>query len=132
MAWRRQVPLLMAEQGTHTTVCTALGLPGADSLDLREWKTQIADRWDAICADPVSFPFILDSVKCPLASCHPRSSSTLRLLRLIASTIRRFSCIPAGTASRQSNGRVAPLAYVLSSLRVWRRIVACTQGSCVR
>ena len=43
----------MAEQGTHTTVCTALGLPGADSLDLREWKTQIADRWDAISAYPV-------------------------------------------------------------------------------
>lgn len=48
-----QVPLLMAEQGTHTTLCTALGLPGADTLDLREWKTQIADRWDAIRADPV-------------------------------------------------------------------------------
>ena len=48
-----QVPLLMAEQGTHTTVCTALGLAGAPGLDLREWKTQIADRWDAICADPV-------------------------------------------------------------------------------
>jgi hypothetical protein len=46
----------MAEQGTHTTVCTALGLPGADRLDLREWKTQIADRWDAICADPVRHP----------------------------------------------------------------------------
>ena len=53
---KRQVPLLMAEQGTHTTVCTALGLPGADSLDLREWKTQIADRWDRICADPVRRP----------------------------------------------------------------------------
>ncbi len=53
---RGQVPLLMAEQGTHTTVCTALGLPGADRLDLREWKTQIADRWDAICADPVRHP----------------------------------------------------------------------------
>ena len=49
----RQVPLLMAEQGSHTTLCSALGLAGADCLDLREWKTQIADRWDAISADPV-------------------------------------------------------------------------------
>ena len=28
-----QVPVLMAEQATHTTVCTALGLSGADTLD---------------------------------------------------------------------------------------------------
>jgi len=53
-----QVPLLMVEQGTHTTVCTTLGLAGADSLDLREWKTQIADRWDAISADPVSARYL--------------------------------------------------------------------------
>lgn len=50
--WR--VPLLMAEQGAHQTICSALGLEGADGIDLREWKADIADRWDTVTADPVS------------------------------------------------------------------------------
>ena len=48
-----QVPLLMAEQGAHTTICAALGLTGADAIDLRDWKNDIADRWDTVTADPV-------------------------------------------------------------------------------
>ena len=49
--WR--VPLLMAEQGAHVTICKALGLEGAEAIDLREWEADIADRWDAISAEPV-------------------------------------------------------------------------------
>ena len=49
-----QVPLLMAEQGAHQTICAALGMAGADAIDLRDWKADIADRWDAVTADPVS------------------------------------------------------------------------------
>ena len=61
--WR--VPLLMAEQDAHRTVCTALALDGADQIDLREWKAGIADRWDTITAQPVGF--ILPSVHVGMA-----------------------------------------------------------------
>jgi len=46
--WR--VPLLMQAQGAHETVCRVLGLGAQVSgrLDMRRWKADIADRWDAL------------------------------------------------------------------------------------
>lgn len=46
--WR--VPLLMQEQKAHETVCRVLGLGSEVSgrLDTRRWKSDIADRWDAL------------------------------------------------------------------------------------
>ena len=55
--WR--VPLLMQEQGAHETVCRVLGLGEAVSgrLDMRRWKADIADRWDAL-KEPVRIALI--------------------------------------------------------------------------
>ena len=44
--WR--VPLMLEEQQAHFTVCDILGLKGAASIDLREWKLLLADRWDSL------------------------------------------------------------------------------------
>jgi CTP synthase len=55
--WR--VPLLMQEQKAHETVCRVLGLGEAVSgrLDMRRWKGEIADRWDAL-KEPVRIALI--------------------------------------------------------------------------
>jgi CTP synthase len=44
------VPLLLTAQGAHTAVCAHLGLAGAAAMDLTPWRTQLAERWDALGA----------------------------------------------------------------------------------
>eukprot|EP00887_Chlorella_sp_A99_P007532 scaffold2.g7532.t1 len=44
--WR--VPLMMAAQGAHETICRILGLRGAAAINLQQWKTQLADKWDGL------------------------------------------------------------------------------------
>lgn len=41
-----QVPLVMADQNAHHTVCDHLKLTQAQPLNVTEWKTHLADRWD--------------------------------------------------------------------------------------
>lgn len=41
-----QVPLVMADQNAHNTVCDHLKLTQAQPLNVTEWKTHLADRWD--------------------------------------------------------------------------------------
>lgn len=40
------VPLIMQEQDAHVNICKHLQLPGAENLDLKAWRTQLAERWD--------------------------------------------------------------------------------------
>ena len=42
------VPLMMQQQGVHTTVCAALGLPNAHKIDMSRWKQRLADKWDTL------------------------------------------------------------------------------------
>ena len=44
--WR--VPLMLQAQGAHETVCRILGLRGASSINLTQWRTQLADKWDSL------------------------------------------------------------------------------------
>ncbi len=36
----------MQEQDAHVNICKHLQLPGAENLDLKAWRTQLAERWD--------------------------------------------------------------------------------------
>lgn len=42
--WR--VPLMMMDQGAHSTICRILGLAGSDKINMSMWRSGIADRWD--------------------------------------------------------------------------------------
>lgn len=42
-----QVPLMMMQQRAHVTACNVLGLQGYNSIDMRRWQRDLADRWDA-------------------------------------------------------------------------------------
>ncbi|KFM28906.1 CTP synthase 2 [Auxenochlorella protothecoides] len=45
--WR--VPLMLQDQGAHTTICSVLGLgASAPKIDMQRWKTGIADKWDSL------------------------------------------------------------------------------------
>lgn len=45
--WR--VPLMLQDQGAHTTICSVLGLgASAPKIDMLRWKTGIADKWDSL------------------------------------------------------------------------------------
>lgn len=46
--WLLQVPLVMAQQQAHETVCQALQITKAGPLNLVEWKDNLADRWDGL------------------------------------------------------------------------------------
>jgi len=41
-----QVPIVMADQNAHNTICDHLQLAHAKPLNLMEWKAHLADRWD--------------------------------------------------------------------------------------
>lgn len=43
-----QVPIVMANQNAHHTVCDHLKLTQAQPLALGEWKVNLADRWDSL------------------------------------------------------------------------------------
>jgi len=54
--WR--VPLLMQSQNAHHTLCRQLGLQQYSTrLELHDWKTHIADRWDSL-KEPVRIALI--------------------------------------------------------------------------
>ena len=40
------VPLLLEEQGAHRSICTALQLDGAETMNLNFWRQGLAERWD--------------------------------------------------------------------------------------
>eukprot|EP00889_Picochlorum_renovo_P002408 jgi/Picre1/29438/NNA_004826.t1 len=44
--WR--VPEVLEEQNAHKTVCDILGLKGADTINLKEWKSCLAAKWDSL------------------------------------------------------------------------------------
>jgi CTP synthase len=44
--WR--VPLMLQAQGAHDTILGMLGLPGAARINMRQWKVDLADKWDAL------------------------------------------------------------------------------------
>ncbi len=44
--WR--VPLIMQAQGAHATICSVLGLAGAEKILMREWRVGLADKWDSL------------------------------------------------------------------------------------
>ena len=44
--WR--VPLVLEEQGAHSTICNILGLKGADRINMSRWKSFLAERWDSL------------------------------------------------------------------------------------
>lgn len=44
--WR--VPLMMQAQGAHVTISNILGLSRADQINMREWKLNLADKWDGL------------------------------------------------------------------------------------
>ncbi|GAX75826.1 hypothetical protein CEUSTIGMA_g3269.t1 [Chlamydomonas eustigma] len=44
--WR--VPLMLESQGAHKVICSKLGLPNAETLDLSLWRSTLADRWDSL------------------------------------------------------------------------------------
>ena len=49
--WR--VPLMMQEQGAASTICTILGLGNADKINTRDWKVNLADKWDSLTQEVV-------------------------------------------------------------------------------
>jgi len=54
--WR--VPLVMREQNAHGQICKVLGLEAAAlHIDMRQWQTNLADRWDSL-VDPVKIVLI--------------------------------------------------------------------------
>lgn len=59
--WR--VPLLLEAQHAHAIICKALGLTGAERLDLASWKLNLADRWDSL-AEPVKITLIGEPFRC--------------------------------------------------------------------
>lgn len=47
-----QVPLVMADQRAHETICEHLHMTNAGPLNLTEWKTNLANRWDGLTEVP--------------------------------------------------------------------------------
>jgi CTP synthase (UTP-ammonia lyase) len=43
-----QVPLVMAQQQAHETICQHLQITDVGPLNLVEWKDNLADRWDGL------------------------------------------------------------------------------------
>jgi CTP synthase len=46
--WR--VPLMLQSQGAHDTICRILGLGGAATINTRQWRVDLADKWDALAS----------------------------------------------------------------------------------
>ena len=44
------VPLVLEDQGAHTSICSALNLGGASSMQLGFWRGGLAERWDNLAA----------------------------------------------------------------------------------
>jgi len=53
--WR--VPLMIMEQGAHSTICSILKLKGAETINMTHWKIGIADRWDNL-KEPVRIAMV--------------------------------------------------------------------------
>ena len=43
-----QVPIMMLDQKAHITICNCLGLTGYSSINMVQWKTKLADRWEML------------------------------------------------------------------------------------
>lgn len=44
------VPLVLESQGAHKSICKALNLGGAETMNLGFWRQGLAERWDNLSA----------------------------------------------------------------------------------
>ena len=44
------VPLVLESQGAHESICKALDLGGAETMNLGFWRQGLAERWDNLAA----------------------------------------------------------------------------------
>jgi CTP synthase len=44
------VPLVLEDQGAHHSICSALNLGGAQTMQLGFWRTGLAERWDNLAS----------------------------------------------------------------------------------
>jgi CTP synthase len=65
------VPLVLEDQGAHQSICSALNLGGASTMQLGFWRSGLAERWDNLA-----------SVVRPLR-CHP-SNGSFGVLELVS------------------------------------------------
>lgn len=58
----------MAQQQAHETICQHLQITKAGPLNLVEWKTNLADRWDGLTEVNVRFCSHLAILCCKLTA----------------------------------------------------------------
>jgi CTP synthase len=44
------VPLVLEDQGAHHSICSALNLGGAQTMQLGFWRSGLAERWDNLAS----------------------------------------------------------------------------------
>jgi len=60
------VPLVLEDQGAHHSICSALNLGGAATMQLGFWRNGLAERWDKLASMVSPFQGTNLSTVCPI------------------------------------------------------------------